>query len=280
MSLRNLLVFVDDSETSAARLETAIAMAGKHDAHLAACAIVEQPEYYYGIGTEVAADVYLEDVERAKSLAREIAERARERLARAGHSDGTRWATGAPGVIRDLAARHARYADLSLVGQPFAGAHEALLSRILEGVLFESGRPQAMVPKDWPERTFGETLMIAWSASRESARAVADAMSLIEAAGKVHIAIVDPKIGEDAHGEEPGADLAAALAHHDVEVTVDRLASEGKSVAQRLLIHAGDVGADLVVMGGYGHWRVREMLFGGVTREMVHESPLPLLISH
>ena len=280
MSFRTMLVFVDDTEASARRLETALEMARKNEAHLAACALVEQPEYYYGIGTEVAADVYLEDVERAKAEAQRIAEATRERLMRAGHSGEARWATGSPGVVGEIAARQARYADLTFVGQPAEGPEEALLTRILEGVLFDSGRPLVMIPRDWQGDTFGSKVMIGWNASREAARAVADAMPFIEAAGEVTVALVDPKIGEDAHGEEPGADLAAALAHHDVEVTVDRLPSEGRSVAQRLLIHAGDIGADLVVIGGYGHWRLREMIFGGVTREMVRAAPLPLLMSH
>ncbi len=280
MSFRTMLVFVDDSEASEVRLETALAMAAKHEAHLAVCAIVEQPEYYYGIGTEVAADVYLEDVERVRNEARQLAERARERLLRAGHTGEVRWVTGASVVIGELAARHARYADLSFVGQPFEGPQETLLTRVLEGVLFDAGRPLVMVPKGWSGDTFGESLMIGWNASREAARAVADAMPFIEAAGQVHVAIVDPKVGEDAHGEEPGADLAASLAHHGVEVTVDRLPSEGQSRARRLLIHAGDVAADLVVIGGYGHWRLREMIFGGVTREMVRASEVPLLMSH
>lgn len=280
MSYKTLLVFVDQSEASDVRLDTAVAMAERLDAHVAACAIVEQPEYYYGIGTEVAADVYLEDVERAKAEAEALAARARERLDRAGHGAGTLWVTGTPGQVGAIAARHARYADLSLVGQPAEGPLEPLQWRILEGILFESGRPLVMVPNGWPGNAFGSRVMIAWNASREAARAVADAMPLIEAAEEVHVAMVDPKISETGHGEEPGADLAASLARHGVDVVVDQLPSEGRSVAERLLTHAGEIGADLIVMGGYGHWRLRELIFGGATREMVRASPLPLLMSH
>ena len=96
MSLKSLLVFVDDSEASAARVETAIAMAEAHGAHLAACAVLEQPAYYYGIGSEVAADVYLEDVERVRALAEEVAEKAEKRLAAAGHDGGVHRETGVP----------------------------------------------------------------------------------------------------------------------------------------------------------------------------------------
>ncbi len=280
MSFKSLLVFADDSDASALRLDTAIALADRHDAQLTACALAEQPAYYYGIGTEVAADVYLEDLERAKAMAREVADAAGKRLAGSAHDGGARWATGSPSAIPEVAARHARYADLSLIGQPFESAQETLLTKVFEGVLFDSGRPFVMIPRAWSGGAFGERILIAWAPRKEAARAVADAMPFIEAAESVHIAMVDPDTGESAHGEEPGADLAAALARHGVPVTVDALPSAGQSVAGRLLTHAADCAASLIVMGGYGHWRLRESLFGGATRDMVRQTTVPLLLAH
>jgi nucleotide-binding universal stress UspA family protein len=280
MSFMNLLVFADDTDACAARLETAIAMAERQGAQLAACALTEQPSYYYGVGTEVAADVYLADVERAKAMAKEVADAVRARLVASDRDGGTRWATGTSGAIAEIAARNARYADLSLIGQPAGEDRQPLLSRILEGVLFDSGRPCAIVPQGWSGGAFGKRIMVAWAPCKEAARAVADAMPLIETAESVHIAMVDPKTGEDGHGEEPGADLAASLARHRAEVTVDALPSAGHSTAARLLLHAADCGADLIVMGGYGHWRLSEALFGGVTRDMVRESQVPLMLAH
>lgn len=280
MSIKSLLVFVDDSEASGQRLETAIAMAEAHDAHLAACALLEQPAYYYGIGSEVAADVYLEDVERVKQLAEDVAQRAEKRLVEAGHDGGVRWETGVPAAVAEIAARYARYADLSLVGQPFDGPQETLLMKVFEGVLFDSGRPFAVIPNGWTKGAFGKRVMIAWSPRKEAARAVADAMPFIEAAEAVHVAIVDPETGEDEHGDEPGADVAVALSRHGVRVSVDQLPSSGQSVAGRLVRHAEESGLDMVVMGGYGHWRLREMLFGGVTRDMLRGARVPLLLAH
>lgn len=280
MSLKSLLVFADDSEASSARLETAIAMAEAHDAHLSACAALEQPAYYYGIGSEVAADVYLEDVERVRGLAREVGEKAEKRLAETGHDGGVRWETGVPAAVSEIAARHARYADLALVGQPFEGPQETLLLKVFEGVLFESGRPLAVVPKGWTGGAFGKRVMVGWAPRKEAARAVGDAMPLIEAAEAVSIAVVDPQTGDSAHGDEPGADLATALSRHNPDVSVNQLPSGGLSVGARLLRHAEEWGADLIVMGGYGHWRLREMLFGGVTHEMLRSSAVPLLLAH
>jgi nucleotide-binding universal stress UspA family protein len=284
MSFKNLLVFADDSDASAPRLDTAIAMAERLGAQLTACALTEQPPYHYGIGSEVVVDIYAEEVEEAKTVAQGVADAARARLAESRHSNGcgggARWAIGMASAISEIAARHARYADLSLVGQPFEGEQETLLTKVFEGILFDSGRPFAMVPRAWSGGGFGERIMIAWTPRKEAARAVADAMPFIEAAEAVHIAMVDPDTGDDAHGEEPGADLAAALARHGVPVTVDALASAGQSVAGRLLTQATDCGASLIVMGGYGHWRLRESLFGGATHDMIRQTTVPLLMAH
>jgi len=278
MSFKSLLVFADDSDASAQRVDNAIALAGQFGGHLTAIAVAEKPAYYYGIGTEVAADVYAEDVERAKVLARRVADAAEAQLAEGGHDGGARSATGTLAIVAEIAARHARYADLAFVGQPFESPQQPLMTKVFEGVLFDSGRPFVMLPRNWTPGVIGKRIMVAWAPRREAARAVADAIPLIETAETVHVAMVDPDIGEDAHGEEPGADLAAALARHDVEV--DALPSAGQSVAGRLLTHAADCNADLIVMGGYGHWSLRETLFGGVTRDIVRDSALPLLLAH
>jgi nucleotide-binding universal stress UspA family protein len=284
MSFKSLLVFADDSDASATRLDTAIAMAERHGAQLTACALTEQPSYHYGIGSEVVADIYAEEVEEAKAVAQGVADAVRARSAEFRHANGcgggARWAIGIASAISEIAARNARYADLSLVGQPFEGKQETLLTKVFEGVLFDSGRPFVMVPQGWSGGGFGERILIAWTPRKEAARAVADAMPFIEAAEAVHIAMIDPDTGDDAHGEEPGADLAAALSRHGVPVTVDALPSAGQSVSERLLTHAADCGASLIVMGGYGHWRLRESLFGGVTRDIIRESTVPLLMAH
>jgi nucleotide-binding universal stress UspA family protein len=280
MPFKTLLVFTDDSEASALRLDTAIALAGRLGAHLTAVTLLEQPAYYYGIGTEVAADAYLADIERVEALARDAAAASASTMSAAGIAADTRWATGAPAALTEITARHARYADLALVGQPVDGPVEPLLTRIFEGMLFESGRPLAVIPKTWRGGAFGKRVMIAWAPRREAARAVADAMPFIAAAERVNIALVDPETGPAAHGEEPGADLAASLSRHGVPVAVDQLPRAGQGIADRLLTHAADCGADLLVMGGYGHWRLRESLFGGVTRDVLRGAAIPVLMSH
>ncbi len=137
----------------------------------------------------------------------------------------------------------------------------------------------ALTPRGWTG-AFGERVVVAWDGSRPSARAIGSAMPLIETAAEVRVALVDPKAGSAAHGAEPGAELGAALARHNANVSVDRLPTLDRPVAKVLLEHASDAGADLVVLGAYGHSRFAEAVFGGVTRDMLRDASLPLLMAH
>lgn len=181
------------------------------------------------------------------------------------------------GWADELIGRRARYADLTVIG-PETLADAALRQKVVEGVLFSSGRPLLVVPPGAKPTLKPRTVMIAWDSRIEASRAMREALPLL-AGGEVHIVLVDPEEGEDAHGAEPGADAAAYLARHGARVTVDRLPSEGHSVATILRRHATDCGAELLVMGGYGHSRLRERIFGGVTRSMIEQPALPTLLA-
>jgi nucleotide-binding universal stress UspA family protein len=136
-----------------------------------------------------------------------------------------------------------------------------------------------VIPRGWAGGEFGKQIMIAWLPSREAARAIHDALPLIISAGSATVAVVDPSISDREYGEEPGADIATALARHGVEVTVNQLPRSDRSIADTIREHAVARSADLVVMGGYGHSRLREAIIGGVTRDMIANTSVPLLIS-
>jgi len=120
---------------------------------------------------------------------------------------------------------------------------------------------------------------VAWNATRESIRAVADALPLLVKAEAVEVLVVDHQRRPEGHGQEPGADIARHLAHHGAHVEVRRLSSGGKDVGRLLLSQAAAFGADLLVMGAYGHTQLREWMFGGVTRTVLYEAGLPVLMS-
>jgi nucleotide-binding universal stress UspA family protein len=122
-------------------------------------------------------------------------------------------------------------------------------------------------------------VLLAWKPTRESARAIHDAIALFEPAD-IEVLVVDPEIGDFSHGDEPGADIAAHLAEHGLRVNVTRRPSGTMSVATTILLHAAESGADLIVAGGYGHARMREWVLGGATRELLEGLDVPVLFSH
>lgn len=179
-------------------------------------------------------------------------------------------------VADDVVGRRARYADLVVVG-PELLRGDLLRSKVIEGTLFSSGRPLFLAPAGARATLRPKRVLVAWDSSVEATRAVRESLEVLAGADDVHLVLVDPVAGETGQGAEPGADVAAYLARCGVEVTVDRLPSSGRSVAEVLSRNAVDMSAELMVMGAYGHSRLRERIFGGVTRSMLEAPPLPVL---
>jgi len=172
--------------------------------------------------------------------------------------------------------RRARYADLVVVG-PQMLADGTLKRKTIEGTLFSSGTPALLLPEGSRPSLKPKRILIAWDSSVEACNAVRGSLHMLQAATEVHVVMIDPE--ESIHGEEPGADLATYLARHGAKVIVRRLPSQGLSVAAVLKRSAVDTGADLIAMGAYGHSRLRQRIFGGVTMSMIDEPPIPILIA-
>ncbi|TIQ06062.1 MAG: universal stress protein, partial [Mesorhizobium sp.] len=178
----------------------------------------------------------------------------------------------------DTIGRRARYADITVIG-PELLANETLKSKAIEGALFSSGKPLLLIPEGSRPTLKPKRVLIAWDARLESSRAVRESLNMLPGAEEVRLVIVDPVEDQYRHGAEPGADAAAYLARHGVNVTVDRLPSSNHSVADVLRRHAVDIAADLMVMGAYGHSRLRERIFGGVTISMLEDPSMPILMA-
>jgi nucleotide-binding universal stress UspA family protein len=177
----------------------------------------------------------------------------------------------------DQFARMARRFDLAIVGQaqPDVSSVEQIIG---ETTLFESGRPVIMVPYIQKAPFKNDNVMICWDGSRTAARAVADAMPIIGKTGRVEIVIVANERGKQ--DEIEGADIGQHLARHGLKVDVHRISGGNIDVGDALLSHAADSGADLMVMGGYGHSRLREFVLGGVTRSIFESMTVPVVLSH
>jgi nucleotide-binding universal stress UspA family protein len=189
-----------------------------------------------------------------------------------------REASGYPG---EVAAVHGRYADLIILGQLDPGDAQApLIKPRPEEVALLAGRPILVLPYVGKFERIGQRVLVAWDASREATRAVNDAMPLLVGASSITVIAVDPRQTPDGHGEIPGGDIALHLARHGVATRVESTVSAGIGVGDTLLSRASDLEADILVMGAYGHSRVRELVLGGATRTVLASMTLPVLMAH
>lgn len=179
------------------------------------------------------------------------------------------------------AAHCAHYADLSIVAGSTGESSDADATRAYLGsLLIQSGRPVMVVPRGCTARMPPRRILAAWKPTREAARAFHDALPFLRMAESVDIVIINPVGGDRGHGEQPGADVATHLTRHGIKVNVVVLPDERDDVSVALLRHAGEMDADLLVAGGYGHSRFREWALGGVTRELLMQSTIPMFFSH
>jgi nucleotide-binding universal stress UspA family protein len=226
-----------------------------------------------GLGAGLAAQLLQKAREAGDKLEAEIT----QRLARLSKPVELRRYDILDGSAGDVAAREARAADAFVALRPNGAPQEP--EYLLESVLFGSGRHIFVVPNRRPTKAKFDRVLVAWNGTRECARAVGEALPYLHKAEEATVVVVD---------EEPRAELKAVLGkdvvdhlrHHGVETALRHVSIRNRSVGATLIAEARRVNADLIVMGGYGHSRLREWLLGGATYELLHKAPVPLLIAH
>jgi nucleotide-binding universal stress UspA family protein len=277
MTYKTILVHLDTQPRSSERLAFACQLAAQFDAHvvgLYAPGALYIPSY----ALAEAGPAVRELVEkRAADNLRAAEQRFRDAAAKRGDARAEWRAADSDAA---LALRlSARYADLVVAGQPQAG-HERGQAALADELALSAGRPVLFIPYTGSFPAIGRRVLIAWDGGREAARAVADALPLLRGAQSVEVAVFDPPLAGGSHGAQPGADAALYLARHGVKVTVHTQSGAGYDVGAQILSRAADTSADLIVMGAYGHARVRELVLGGVTRTVLGAMTAPVLMSH
>jgi nucleotide-binding universal stress UspA family protein len=278
MKLCDILVHVDQSPRAQMRLDIAADLARQHGAHLTALQVIDVAMPVMALGDGGGGAVIAELMEQMRQSALVAGVKLKAAFEAALARDGImgEWRQ-VEGTTREILALHGRYADLLVLGQDDPESDSAGL---LEAVVFDSGRPVLAIPFAGSFKTIGKRVLVGWNASREASRALHDALPLIAKAETVTFFLANPTRGLDGHGEEPGADIARHMVRHGLKVEVAKVIANDLPDSALLLNHASDMGADLLVMGAYGHSRLREFILGGMTRSLLREMTVPVLLSH
>ncbi|MEQ8344043.1 MAG: universal stress protein [Sneathiellaceae bacterium] len=273
--MKDILLHVADDRRVQERAKVAIDLARKFDAHITALFTIPQaqiPAYVMGyVPVDVTQRIEKEAEERGRKAQAVFEDSCRQ----AGVRAEWRMARGLPGNAVTL---HGRYADMTVLAQPddSDGDLPAEILELPHDVVMEVGGPVLCVPYAGRFDSLGKNIMIGWNGTREAVRAVRDAMPFLRAAETVLVFSVN---SEDGH-RQPGADLATHLARHGVRAEAAHTVARDIEVGDAILAALSDNSCDMLVIGAYGHSRMREWAFGGVTRKIFHEMTVPVLLSH
>lgn len=277
MAYRDILVFADTDEGAAARLDQAAELAKQESAHIVALHVSPRPYVPADImGTGVSAELLAFQIEQGRKRAadaRKIVEAASQR-----NGIAMEWRE-TMGDLDDLVTDHGLYCDLIILGH---GTNPLDPSQPLTpspgDIVIAARRPILMLPPSYKTRSSFDRILIAWKATAEASRAVHDALPLLKRAKTISIVAIHPDKPKEGHAH--GADIAKHLAHHGVQTNVAPIAAADSEAGKLLIEQARAMSADLVVMGAYGHSRLRELALGGATRDMLKQAACAVLLSH
>jgi nucleotide-binding universal stress UspA family protein len=255
----------------------AVSIAEAFEAHIAGIAFAYDPVITPTVMDGLSAAWVDTQRTENRAAAQAAIDRFEAAIKREGLSAEHRIIEASLGGAANLFGRIARRFDLAVVGQM---APERVMpdDLLIESALFESGRPMVVVPYIQKEGLKLDRVMVCWDSSRNAARAIADALPFLRRGKTIEIVMVAKTGGKP--DELPGVDLGEHLASHDLKVEVKRLVATDVDIANVILSHAADSGVDFIVMGGYGHSRLREFVLGGATRGILASMTVPVLMAH
>ncbi len=274
MSIKTILVQAGADPRAGERLTVALSLAATFDAHLVALFPIPTPIIPSGYVDYIPPAVIEQEVARTRELVAGAKEKALEAARKAGRTLEWREEQG-PEI--SAIVEQGRYADLVVVDQKDPLDEGLPGTMVLAAhVALGAGRPVYCVPYVGSYTKPIRKVLIAWNGTREATRAAHDALPFLKQAEQVIVFSINP----DSDTHYPGADIATHLARHGVKVEARHTVAKDIDVASALLGAVSDFGVDLLVMGAYGHTRLRELIFGGTTRTLLESMTVPVLLSH
>lgn len=281
MSVKDILAVLGPEEGDLSALAAAQNLAQRWGAQVSAVLITPLPDEPLAYEPTAVAGVWAEMLARARQAATVALGRITARFP-AGEEAGVRTVEALARDVGRMAGLQARYADLCVLARPHGEAGGGLRQDLVEGVLFQSGRPALIVPPQWPaEAEIGRRPVLAWDASREATRALSEADVFLDECEEAAVVTVDAKPRAWGHSEQPGQTIAAHLARRGVDAQVHNIDTEPRTSTTAALLEACRAArGDLIIMGGYHTPRLLELVFGGATRDLLVHADVPLLMAH
>ncbi len=279
MARQSILVYLSEEDAAVALLDVAATLARRDQSHVIGVYVVPALTIHPMMGAEFPGEIYQAHLDGYLEKGRRIEEIFLDALRREDFVSEWRVVHAQGESIASALADHARCADLVIAPHYKNDDDHFPFQGVTEELTMDSGRPVMMVPLQKNIEEVGKRIMVAWDGSRESTRAVFDSIELLQAADMVHIVSVDEEKKIGARANLPAAEIATALARRGVKCETDHIAPEGMSIGDAILARVGDRGCDLLVMGMYGHSKLSELVFGGVTRKVLQNLTIPVLMS-
>ena len=280
MAYKTILMHCNDKRRIHASLATTLGVAEKFQAHLLALSVVP-PVAVVSTGMPDGVPIIIDEhcklyreENSAMKEAFEAATRGRAVVGEWRDDDADAFGVG------DRVLSYARAADLVVASQTDPEWPGSDRLDVAGRLAMESGRPVLIVPNTGLHERVGERVLVAWNARREAARAVYDALPILQRAKEVKVIWVNPQSEREFAQDVPAADICTALHRHGVKCGATERVRPRIGVGETLLACANDFAADLLVMGCYGHTRLREFVFGGASRHVLAHMPVPVLMSH
>ena len=272
--IADITAIIDNAEEATDFIDAASSLADAQNAHLT---IVVFNDIIATINTLAPDDDPSSGFDKIGRVETGLIEAVRERLSKTQRSFEVRAITDTPGFLSGAARVEGRYADMLLMGSASAYRTLKLRRRCVEAALMGGSGPVLMLPDRARPARFRHAVL-GWDASAEARRAARELCTTLDQGAQIDIAVVDPETNSS-HGGEPGSDIARHLARHGFDVETHRLSSVGSDVSRVIEEFALGRGADLLAIGGFAHSRVRDILLGGVTRDYLASTKLPVMLA-
>jgi nucleotide-binding universal stress UspA family protein len=280
MAYKTILVSLNELNRLPQLLNAAATVARNFNAHVSGLYVIPAVQLYPSMGFEAVPQVFDGNQTYFKDNQEKVRAAFEETMRKEGLNSDFHVVQGATSSIAEEVVNKGRSADLLIISATNPDETTGVESDFVEQTLMAAGRPIMVLPFKGDTKLNLDDVVLGWNGDREAARAAFDALPFLKAAKKVRIVRTDPQKDPALKGSIAGADLAETLARHGVKVEAASIPTAGDDAGHALLRCADDNGCDLIVMGAYGHSRLREYIFGGATQYVLNHLTRPVLMSH